>query len=246
MDISSLYNIGLYPYLSPYSGSYVGTSPYQSLTATGGLSFSGIIQQAAAARILSAGLNAQPAGEGMVISQPPDYSGFTYDTSISDKSREEMTLEEYKQWFKNEMSKMPVSQWYQSTCAGGSLVITEKAFKKMKEDPGWERTVTEMIQKMYSGTGISGSKMLGFQVIGASKEECYGQGIPVSSSFPLSGTGTGQKSWWETRNQKNTEAVSARRTSATQRRKLSRRSYALTGSSRTENKRTGRYFNASL
>ena len=240
MDISSLYNVGLYPYLSPYSGSYTGY-PYQNLTAAQGLSFSNMIQQAAAGRILSASLNAQTGNEGMVIAQTPDYSGFTYDASVSNKSREEMTLEEYKQWFKNEMSKMPVSDWYRSTCVGGSLIITEKAFEKMKKDPGWEKTVTQMIKKMYSGTGISGSKMLGFQVIGASEGECYGEGIPVSSSFPLSGTGTNQKSWWETRNQKSTKSVSARKTGVTQRRKLSRRSY-----SQTESKRTGHFFNASL
>ena len=45
----------------------------------------------------------------MVVSQPPNYSGFTYDNSVSKKSKEEMTMDEYKQWFMNEMSQMPVS-----------------------------------------------------------------------------------------------------------------------------------------
>ena len=32
----------------------------------------------------------------MVVSQPPNYSGFTYDNSVSKKSKEEMTMDEYK------------------------------------------------------------------------------------------------------------------------------------------------------
>ena len=113
----------------------------------------------------------------MVISQPPNYSGFTYDSSISNKTKEEMTMDEYKQWVMNEMSQMPVSGWYRSTCVGGSLIITDEAFEKMKSDPEWENTVMNMVRKMYSTNGIMGSKMIGFQVIGASPEECYGEGI---------------------------------------------------------------------
>ena len=44
----------------------------------------------------------------MDISQPPNYSGFTYDSSISNKTKEQLTMEEYKQWIMNEMSQMPV------------------------------------------------------------------------------------------------------------------------------------------
>ena len=77
----------------------------------------------------------------MVISQPPNYSGFTYDSSISNKTKEEMTMDEYKQWVMNEMSQMPVSGWYRSTCVGGSLIITDEAFEKMKSvsygDASW-------------------------------------------------------------------------------------------------------------
>lgn len=88
-------------------------------------------------------------------------------------------MDEYKQWVMNEMSQMPVSGWYRSTCVGGSLIITDEAFEKMKSDPEWENTVMNMVRKMYSTNGIMGSKMIGFQVIGASPEECYGEGIPV-------------------------------------------------------------------
>ena len=65
----------------------------------------------------------------MVISYPPNYSNFTYDSSISNKSKEEMTMDEYKQWVMNEMSQMPVSAWVRSTFSSGATVIKEEAFE---------------------------------------------------------------------------------------------------------------------
>lgn len=141
----------------------------------------------------------------MVVSQPPNYFGFTYDSSISNKSKEEMTMEEYKQWFMNEMSKMPVSGWYCSTCVGGALTITEECFERMKNDPEWEKTVLGMVRKMYSCTGIMGSKMIGYQVIGATPEQCHGEGIPVKDGSPLSADN--EKSWWKKRHERMEELM---------------------------------------
>ena len=143
----------------------------------------------------------------MIISQPPNYSGFTYDSSISNKTKEEMTMDEYKQWVMNEMSQMPVSGWYRSTCVGGSLIITDEAFEKMKSDPEWENTVMNMVRKMYSTNGIMGSKMIGFQVIGASPEECYGEGIPVKSDSNLDDLSDDEESWWEKRHEEFEEII---------------------------------------
>lgn len=136
----------------------------------------------------------------MVIPQPPRQGSFPYDNAIANKSKEAMTLDEYKQWVANEMSQMPVSGWYQSTCVGGFLTITEECFERMRTDPEWEKTVLGMVRSMYSTNGIMGSKMIGFQVIGASEAECYGEGIPVDSN---AGTGSADdgESWWEKRHQ---------------------------------------------
>lgn len=136
----------------------------------------------------------------MVISQPPNYFGFIYDGSISNKSKEEMTMDEYKQWFMNEMSGMPVSGWYRYTCVGGTLTITEECFERMKNDPEWEKTVLGMIRNMYSSTGLMGSKMIGNQVIGSTPEQCYGEGIPVKDDSPLNTDN--EKSWWEKRHER--------------------------------------------
>ena len=141
----------------------------------------------------------------MVVSQTPSYFGFVYDHSLSGKSKEEMTMDEYKQWFMNEMSVMPVSGWYRSTCVGGALTITEECFERMKTDPEWEKTVLGMVRKMYSGTGIMGSRMIGYQVIGATPEQCHGEGIPVKDGSPLSADN--EKSWWEKRHERMEELI---------------------------------------
>jgi len=153
----------------------------------------------------------------MVISQPPNYSDFTYDSSISNKTKKEMTMDEYKQWVMNEMSQMPMSGWYRSTCVGGSLVITDEAFERMKSDPEWESTVLNMVRKMYSTNGIMGSKMIGFQVIGASPEECYGEGIPVDNGSGLSGTSNDGDSWWQKRHEKIEELLEEQKKEALKR-----------------------------
>lgn len=167
--------------------------------------FSNAVEKAAESQQAAKSETSKWAGD-MVVLQPPNYSGFTYDSTISNKSKEEMTMDEYKQWFMNEMSKMPVSGWYRSTCVGGSLVITERAFEKMKSDPEWENTVMNMVRKMYSTNGIMGSKMIGYQVIGATPEECHGEGIPVNdSNSPLSSGN--EKSWWQERHERYEELL---------------------------------------
>jgi len=142
---------------------------------------------------------------GDMVVPPPSYFGFTYDSGISNKSKEEMTMDEYKQWFMNEMSGMPVSGWYRSTCVGGALTITEECFERMKTDPEWEKTVLGMVRKMYSCTGIMGSKMIGYQVIGATPEQCHGEGIPVKDGSPFSADT--EESWWEKRHKRMEELM---------------------------------------
>ena len=167
--------------------------------------FSNAVEKTAESRQTAKSETSKWAGD-MVVPQPPNYSGFIYDSTISNKSKEEMTMDEYKQWFMNEMSKMPVSGWVRSTCVGGALVIKEEAFEKMKSDPEWEKTVMNMIRKMYSVNGIPGSKMIGYQVIGASPEECYGAGIPVKNSADSLSAGN-EKSWWEKRHERYEELL---------------------------------------
>ncbi len=105
MSISNVSGIGVNP--------YAYTNSNRKAAETG--NFANEVEKAAE----SSGTQTNPsawAGD-MVISYPPNFSGFTYDSSISNKSKEEMTMDEYKQWGMNEMSKMPVSGWVRSTAA---------------------------------------------------------------------------------------------------------------------------------
>ena len=116
----------------------------------------------------------------MVVSQPPDYSSFSFDNSVLSKSKEDMTLEEYKQWVMNELSQLPVSGWVQSSFSSGALVIKEEAFENMKNDPEFEEYVLNRVRSLYSANGLPiGSNNVCYEVIGGSPEECYGYAGPV-------------------------------------------------------------------
>lgn len=142
----------------------------------------------------------------MVISQPPNYSGFTYDSSISNKSKEEMTMDEYKQWVMNEMSQMPVSSWVRSTYSSGATVIKEEAFERMKSDPEYEEYVLNRVRSAYSVSSLPvGSNNVSYDVIGASPEECYGYAGPVGNSS--ANKLKDEESWWEKRHEKFEEMI---------------------------------------
>ena len=52
-----------------------------------------------------------------------------------------------------------------------------------------------------------GSKMIGYQVIGASPEECYGEGIPVDNSSGASSNSNSKESWWKKRHERMEELM---------------------------------------
>ena len=142
----------------------------------------------------------------MVIPYPPNYSGFTYDSAISNKSKEEMTMDEYKQWVMNEMAQMPVSAWVRSTYSSGATVIKEEAFERMKSDPEYEAYVLNRVRSAYSVSSLpAGSNNVSYDVIGASPEECYGYAGPVGGSG--SNIFGNEKSWWEKRHEKMEELL---------------------------------------
>lgn len=142
----------------------------------------------------------------VTISYPPNLSNLSYDSSISIKSKDEMTLDEYKQWVMNEISKMPVSDWARSTYSSGTITIKEEAFERMKSDPEYEKYVLNRVRSACSVQGLPGCpKCTGYDVIGASPEECYGYAGPVGGSG--SNIAGNEKSWWEKRHEKMEELL---------------------------------------
>ena len=85
---------------------------------------------------------------------------------VSEKSKDEMSLDEYKQWVMNQISQFPVSGWVRSTFSSGSIVIKEEAFERMKNNPEYENYVLNRVRSAYSVQGLLvGSKMLALMLL---------------------------------------------------------------------------------
>lgn len=136
----------------------------------------------------------------MTINYPPNLAKVS-NGSVGGKSKDEMTLDEYKQWVMNEISQMPVSGWARSTYSSGAIIIKEEAFERMKIDPEYEEYVLNRVRSACSVQGIAGcSNYVGYDVIGASPEECYGYAGPAGGSS-LENVSDGE-TWWEKRHKK--------------------------------------------
>lgn len=159
----------------------------------------------------------------MRIQQPPNYSSYVYDNDISGKSKSDMTMDEYKQYFMNEMSKIPVSSYYRASYTG-SLVITEKAFEKMKTDPEYEKTVLNMLNEMYSVKGLP-QRSYCMQIIGASPEETYGYTVPIDSDNSFLEFSQNKKSWWRKRHEKMEKLIQEQNKNAAEERLKQQKRY---------------------
>ena len=197
MSVNGVYGMGV--------NTYAYTNNSKKTTETG--NFADEVKKAEESQSRQTKSNSSAWAGDMVVPQPPNYSGFNYDSSISNKSKEEMTMDEYKQWFMNQMSGMPVSSWVRSSFSSGALVIKEEAFERMKSDPEYEEYVLNRVRSYYSASsGWSiGSNNVSYEVIGASPEECYGYAGPAGGSgSKIAGN---EKSWWEKRHEKMEELL---------------------------------------
>lgn len=119
-----------------------------------------------------------PEGEDVVMNHPPLYTT-KYGVDMG-KPKEEMTLDEYKQYICNVVSGLPVSTSRKAS-SSGMLIFKEEAFESMKGNPEYEKTVLDMLRGKYSEEVSPYAPDVSYQVIGASEEECYGSAIPVKT-----------------------------------------------------------------
>lgn len=133
----------------------------------------------------NAALGSVPAREGdMVITQPSLYN---YQNTVGKKTadeleKSEMSMQEYRQWFKNEVSQIQSEAYARSPYLSDTLVIKEEAFEKMKNEPDWEQEALGRIREHCFGQEIAGTRAIGCQIIGTSPENCLEEKIPVSMS----------------------------------------------------------------
>lgn len=142
----------------------------------------------------------------VTIDYPPRINNAVNNSVVSEKSKDEMSLDEYKQWVMNQISQFPVSGWVRSTFSSGSIVIKEEAFERMKNDTEYENYVLNRVRSAYSVQGLPvGSNNVGFDVIGASPEEWYGYAGPVGKSGLE--TANDGETWWEKRHKRLEEFI---------------------------------------
>ena len=142
----------------------------------------------------------------VTIEYPPRINNAVNNSVVSEKSKDEMSLDEYKQWVMNQISQFPVSGWVRSTFSSGAIVIKEEAFERMKNDPEYENYVLNRVRSAYSVQGLPvGSNNVGFDVIGASPEECYGYAGPAGKSG--SETANDGEFWWKKRHERMEELL---------------------------------------
>ena len=166
---------------NPYADSYLTSAKNRSNT-TSKDTFVNAVKKVEESKNSADTSNVMYPGD-VTIDYPPRINNAVNNSVVSEKSKDEMSLDEYKQWVMNQISQFPVSGWVRSTFSSGSIVIKEEAFERMKNDPEYENYVLNRVRSAYSVQGLPvGSNNVSFDVIGASPEECYGYAGPVGKS----------------------------------------------------------------
>ncbi len=129
--------------------------------------------------------------------------------SAENVSREDMTMEEYQQYFYSLLNTIP----YDSTRIydENHLSISEKGWEQMKKDPDYEAWILgyfvedRSVRNPFFGWG-GNSGMIIFEHFGASIEEHHGEGFSKSS---INGdkTQTKEESWWMKRHKRTKELL---------------------------------------
>lgn len=189
---------------NPYADSYLTSAKKQKYT-TSKDTFVNAVKKVEESKNSADTSNVMYPGD-VTIEYPPRINNAVNNSVVSEKSKDEMSLDEYKQWVMNQISQFPVSGWVRSTFSSGSIVIKEEAFERMKNDPEYENYVLNRVRSAYSVKGLSvGSNNVSFDVIGASPEEWYGYAGPVGKSGLE--TANDGETWWEKRHKRLEEFI---------------------------------------
>lgn len=141
-----------------------------------------VMQKAMEKRNTAIGSTSAADGD-MIITQPSCYQKNSAGQSVSEKEKQAMSMSEYRQWFRNEAAGIQTEAYPYSPYLSDTLVIKEEAFEKMKSDPEWEKEVLDKIREHCYGKTLMGSKAIGYQIIGASRDACHEEGIPVKTNY---------------------------------------------------------------
>lgn len=126
--------------------------------------------------------SASAADGDMIIMQPSNYQKNSMQKTVSETEKNAMSMSEYRQWFRGEVAGIQTEAYAYSPYLSDTLVIKEEAFEKMKSDPEWEKEVLDKIREHCYGKKFTGAKAIGCQIIGASRDACHEEGIPVRTN----------------------------------------------------------------
>lgn len=128
----------------------------------------------------------------------------------TDVSREDMTMDEYKQFITNLMNSIPFDATQSNNVEVWS--ISEEGWEQMKKDSDYEAWVlgytsqNRAVRNPFAGLmGNVGNFCT--EKFGASIEEHIGQGVPMTTNTNSSAKDKNKKSWWEERNERYEEMV---------------------------------------
>lgn len=137
---------------NPYADSYLTSAKNRSNT-TSKDTFVNAVKKVEESKNSADTSNVMYPGD-VTIDYPPRINNAVNNSVVSEKSKDEMSLDEYKQWVMNQISQFPVSGWVRSTFSSGSIVIKEEAFERMKNDPEYENYVLNRVRSAYSVQGL--------------------------------------------------------------------------------------------
>lgn len=120
-------------------------------------------------------------------------------------SRQDMTMEEYKQFFTSLMDSIPFDSSQKNDIEVWS--ITEKGWEQMKNDPDYEAwvlgyTVLDRAVHFPFASMPGFSPSFHTEHFGASIEEHIGQSVPMNSAKEQDSKDSDEESWWVKRHKK--------------------------------------------
>ena len=119
-------------------------------------------------------------------------------------SRSDMTMDEYKAFFKNLMDGISFDS-SQANCKE-MWSITEDGWEQMKNDPEYEAWVLGYTIENRSVHFPFQASFLNVEKFGASIEEHHGEGIPMNTESPKK-SGKKDESWWSKRQKRMKELM---------------------------------------
>lgn len=166
-----------------------------------------------------------PKEAGTVDGQVNAGKAYRKKCGAQDVSREDMSMEEYKQFFTKLMNGIP----FDPSHAGDTEIwnISDEGWEQMKSDPEYEAWVLGYTVRNRAFHNPFAS-LPGYapnvctEQFGASIEEHLGQTVPVGSSGSKASSADDEEDWWEKRHKRMEAFMEQQEKKAMQRRALSK------------------------